>query len=221
MLGRLRARAWGISTEQAATVGCVALIVIVAALIVPRGRLSTLAGYVPLIVALPWVILLLASDVRRLAEGKYPVGVVLFVLILPFTQFALSGPRGDLLIQGAAVALAVFYLLALEPTKRASAIHRVLPVMVLWLLLFGLFLLSYLAANASATVIVSNVAPLLGAFAFILLAALFADSVTRVASGLMLLVGVAMLQLPVILLQATGMAGRLGGRFSKLGDHCP
>ncbi len=139
MLGRLGARAWGISSEHAATVACVALIVIVAALVVPRGRLSTLAGFVPLIVALPWVILLLASDARRLAEGKYPIGVVLLVLVLPFTQFALSGSRADVMVQGAALALAVFYFLALEPTKRASAFHRVLPVVILWLLLFGLF----------------------------------------------------------------------------------
>jgi hypothetical protein len=217
MLGRLGARAWGISSEHSATVACVALIVIVAALVVPPERLATLAVLVPLIVALPWVILLLVSDTRRLAEGKYPIGVVLLMLVLPFTQFALSGSRADVMVQGAALALAVFYFLTLEPTKRASAFRRVLPVVILWVLLFGLFLLSYIAANAPATVIVSSVAPLLGAVAFILLAAVYADSVTRVASGLLLLAGVAMLQLPVVLMQATGVASKLGGRFASLG----
>jgi O-antigen ligase len=210
-----------VSHRNASVVIASLLIFVVAALtyIVLGGKAPAfLGGKAPalllaLLIALPWFLVVLTADSRRMRLGLVPIGIPVLVLALPFVSVVLPGAGSTSLFQAGSVCLAGFYLLVIGPVARRQALLRARPAVLPLALMFGLFGLSYALSPGVTRDDWLYVFQLLSACAYVVLGSVLCDSVPRVKSGIFMLIGAGALQLPVVLLQMTGIADRLPARL--------
>jgi len=172
-----------------------------------RGHMSS--NLVAVAIALPWLVVLLSVDSRRVSLGLAPIGIPILVLALPLAHLVFSGGLSEVFFQAGTVGLAAFYLSALGPAERRRALARAFPVALPFLILFCVFGLSYVLTPVLTRGDLYVVFNLVSASAYVVLAGVFCNSVQRVRRGIVLLIVAGAIQLPIVVAQASGIADRL------------
>ena len=172
-----------------------------------RGQVPS--SLIVVVCVLPWLVAILGIDSRRVSLGLAPIGVPILIMILPFARPAFSVGVFGVLFQAGSVGVAAFYLSLLGPAERRRALARAFPVALPLLILFCLFGLSYVQSPVLTRGDLYVVFNLVSASAYVVLAAVFCNSVQRLKRGIVLLIIVGAIQLPIVVAQAFGIADRL------------
>lgn len=175
---------------------------------------------VGLLALVPWVALLLNKDVKRMSEGRPPMGLLGLVLVVPLAHLAFA----SFATQAVFLAVVACYLFVLKPAERIAAIRRVRPILPFLLAFVLLVAFSYFFSMVDASPapwVVLNDDPffiwsfLLGT-AFALLPGVVCRSIQALGWMVRALFAVALLQGVVVSLQLVGIADRLPGSWAQI-----
>jgi hypothetical protein len=192
--------------------GALALVAAIAA----SSRAGALDRIVVVIVLGLWSCFFVAHDAGRIAEGRLPLGVPTVLVILPFVHVMLGWGGWVYVFQAAAVGLLTFYLSLMRPDERMAVVRRALPLLAPLFLLVCLVTLSYAASSSLSKHDLFALLNLWSALAFALLAALYCRTLADLKRLTYVIIAGAMLQVPVVLAQAIGLADHLPGALAQL-----
>jgi hypothetical protein len=175
--------------------------------------LGTVPGILSLGAVLVWALVISHIETVRLTAGKRPLFVPFLVAGFLFAHVFWDYSRRDVYLHMAIVALLGVYILAIDDERRAMVVRRSAPVVLPLLGLVAAVWVAYLAAGQMAGGDWEWLLKLVAAVALVPMVVLYCDSLEGVERFVMWILGFACLQLPVVLLQALGLAGRLPGPF--------
>ena len=175
--------------------------------------LAALIALLPLLFVTVWYELKRAAD-----PGHPPIGLIAIVLFLPFFQLAANNNRTLYLIwQGCSLIVVLFYLSAERRPEARAAVRSVLPMIVVFevLSLTGALTLFITGALDSRAILSAGIFALSGVY--LLVGALLRTWARSSERASRILVYGGLLQLPVVIAEATGLTDRLGsGLVSRL-----
>jgi hypothetical protein len=163
-----------------------------------------------------WATLAVVTDAERVSHGRLPLGVPALVLALPFFHLLLPWGGWEYVFQGGVVALTVFYLALVSRSERRAVLRRALPMLVPVALLVAALTMSYALSDGLTKHDLYGLFSLVAAVAFVPMAAFYCRSLGDLRRLAYILIVAGLLQLPVVLGQAAGLADNLPGGLAQL-----
>jgi len=170
-----------------------------------------------LVAAAPFLVFAVLYELEHAADANHPpVGLIALVLLLPFFQLALNTGSLQLAWQTCTLVVVLFYIVAMKPTERSAVVKSVVPLIVAFaaLSLTGAITLFITGALDAGALLSAGVFGLSAAYLLVgSMLRTWAGSAERAAR---ILIYGGLLQLPVVVAQATGLTLGLGGTLSQL-----